>query len=210
MMIINNEQPRWFFYLEWVTLNVIAVVLAWYVALALISLIENVVGGTMQVGGQSRITEDFLFVYVLFPIIGLLTGILQYTLLRHYLPRMGWWIGATLLGWLLPFLLGFVFTTFFTPDNSAFSIMLGMFLIGATISLPQWWILHQRVRQAFWWVVTYGAGWWLVGSLSLVTSDPFPVLIAIALIPTIATSIACWLLLGRFPEFELEKERRGS
>jgi hypothetical protein len=210
MMITNNEQPRWFFYLEWITLNVIAVVLAWYVALALISLIENVVGGTMQVGGQSRITEDFLFLYVLFPIIGLLTGILQYTLLRHYLPRMGWWIGATLLGWLLPFLLGFVFTTFFTPDNSAFSIMLGMFLIGATISLPQWWILHQRVHHAFWWVVTYGVGWWLVGSLSLVTSDPFPVLIAIALIPTIATSIACWLLLRRFPKYELEKERRGS
>jgi hypothetical protein len=202
-LIRNNEQPHWFFYLAWVVLHVITVVIAWYITWAIISLIENVVGGTIQVGGQSRITEDFLFLFLLFPIIGLLTGILQYILLRYYLPHMGWWIGATLLGWLLPFVLGYVFTKFLTPDNSTFSIMLGMFLIGATISLPQWWLLRQRVQHAFWWIIAFGFGWWLIGLLNFVTSEPFAVLLAIALVPTTATGIACWLLFDWLPKREL-------
>jgi hypothetical protein len=141
--------------------------------------------------------------------IGLLTGILQYTLLRHYLPQMGWWIGATLSGWLLPFGLGFVFTQFLTPDNNTFSIMLGMFLIGATISLPQWWMLRQRVKHAFWWILISGLGWWMIGLLNFVTSEPFAVLLAIALVPTTATGMACWLLLYWLPKRELKGSLPG-
>jgi hypothetical protein len=209
MVIRNNVQPRWFFYLAWVVLHSITVVTAWYATWAIISLIENVVGGTIQVGGQSRITEDFLFLFLLLPMIGLLTGILQYTLLRHYLPHMGWWIGATLSGWLLPFGLGFVFTQFLTPDNNTFSIMLGLFLIGATISLPQWWMLRQRVNHAFWWIIAFGFGWWLIGLLNFVTSEPFAVLSAIALVPTTTTGIACWLLLDWLPKRELKDSLPG-
>jgi hypothetical protein len=51
-------------------------------------------------------------------------------------------------------------------------------------------------------VLAYGIGWCLVGLLNLVTSDPFPVLLGIALIPTIGTSLACWLLLDWFPRHE--------
>ena len=54
--------------------DLIAVVAAGLISLALIILITQIVGDTIQVGGQSRITEDFLFMYVLFPVIGLLTG----------------------------------------------------------------------------------------------------------------------------------------
>jgi len=202
-MITNNKQPRWFFYLQWVVLNSISVVIAWYIAWAIVSWIQNVVGDRIQVGGQSHITEDFLYVYVLLPTIGLLTGIFQYTLLRHYLPRMQWWIGATLLGWLLPFVIGFVFTTLLASDNNTFVVMLGSFLIGATIALPQWWMLRQRMSHASWWIIAVGFGWWLVGLLNLVTSEPFAVLLAIALIPPIATGIACWLLLDWLPKREL-------
>jgi len=200
MMITNNENPRGFFYLGWVVLNFIAVVMAWYIAWALISQITNIVGGTIQVGGQSRITEDFLFLYVLFPTIGLLTGILQYTLLRRYLPHMAWWIGATFLGWLMPFVTGSFIIQLLARRNDTFSIMLGMLLIGATVALPQWWMLRQRVRHASWWILAQGFGWGMTGLLNLVTSEPFPVLLAFALIPTIATGIACWLLLDWLPK----------
>ena len=205
-MIANNEKPHWLFYLGWVALNVIAVLMAWYIAWALISQITKIVGGTIHVGGQSRITEDFLFLYVLFPIIGLLTGILQYILLRRYLPRMAWWIAATFLGWLMPFATGFFILSVLAQKNDTFSIMLGMLLIGATVAVPQWWLLRQRVRYAFWWILAYGFGWWMTGLLNLVTSEPFPVLLAIALMPAIATGIACWLLLDWLPEHQL----RGS
>ena len=203
-MISNYEKPRWFFYIGWVALNVIAVIIAWYIAWALISQIIKVVGGTIQVGGQSHITEDFLIVYVLFPIIGLLTGIFQYSLLRRYLPHMAWWIAASFLGWLMPFVTGFFIIAVLSQKNDTFSIMLGMLLIGASVALPQWWILRQRVRHASWWLLAYGLGWCLVGLLNLVTSEPIPVLFAIALMPAITTGIACWLLLDWSPNHELK------
>ena len=203
MMIANNEKPRWFFYLGWVVLNIIAVVMAWYIAWALISLVTNIVGDTIQVGGQFRITEDFLFLYVLLPIIGLFTGIIQYTLLRRHLPRMAWWIAATLLGWLMPFVTGYFIIAIFAQKNDTFSIMLGMLLIGATIALPQWWMLRQRVHHASWWILAYGFSWWMMGLLNFVTSEPFIVLLAIALIPTRVTGFACWLLLDWLPNHEL-------
>jgi hypothetical protein len=204
MMIANNEKPRQFFYLGWVVLNFITVVMAWFIAWALISQITNVVGGTIQVRGQSRITEDFLFLYVLFPVIGLLTGILQYTLLRRYLPHMAWWIAATFLGWLTPFVTGSFIIALFAQKNDTFSIMLGMLLIGATIVVPQWWMLRQRVRYASWWILAHGFGWCMTGLLNFVTSEPFPVLLAIALIPAIASGFACWLLLDWLPKHNLE------
>ena len=204
MMIANNEKPRQFFYLGWVMLNFITVVMAWFIAWALISQITNVVGGTIQVRGQSHITEDFLFLYVLFPIIGLLTGLFQYTLLRRYLSHMAWWIAATLLGWLMPFVTGYFIITIFAQKNDTFFIMLGMLLIGATIVVPQWWMLRQRVRYASWWILAHGFGWCMTGLLNFVTSEPFPVLLAIALMPAIASGFSCWLLLDWLPKHELK------
>ncbi len=206
-MIPNNEKPRWFFYLEWIVLNALSVVIAWYIAWALISLIAMVIGDTIQVNGRSHITEDFLFVYILLPTIGLLTGILQYILLRRYLARISWWILATVLGWVLPFFLGSILTGLLAPNKSTFLIMLAMLLIGATIALPQWWILRQQVRHASWWILAFGLGWWMIGVLNRVTSEPFAVLLAIALLPTLGTSIACWLLLDWLPKHELTAER---
>jgi hypothetical protein len=203
-MFIANEKPRWFFYLGWVALNVIAVIMAWYIAWAIMSQVTNIVGGRIQVGGESHITEDFLLVYVLFPIIGLLTGIFQYLLLRRYLPHMVWWITATLVGWLMPFIIGFIISALLAPSNNTFLIMLGMLLIGTAIALPQWWMLRQRVHHASWWLLAYAIGWWMVGLLNFITTEPIPILLAVGLIPAITTCIACWLLLGWSQNHELK------
>lgn len=203
-MVTTNRKPRWFFYPGWVVLNAITIVMAWYIAEKLISIIANVIGGTIQVGGQMRITEDFLFFYVLFPSIGLLTGILQYALLRPYLQHMAWWVAATILGWLLPFVIGSLLTFLIAPGKGLLWIMLGLFLIGASIALPQWWMLRQRVEHASWWLLAYGFSWWVIGLLNFFTSEPVAAQLAIALIPTIATSIACWLLLDWSPKHQLK------
>jgi hypothetical protein len=185
-------------------LNVIAVIMAWSIAWAIMAQVTNIVGGTIQVGGESHITEDFLLLYVLFPIIGLLTGILQSILLRRYLPHMTGWIAATFLGWLMPFITGSFILTTLAYKNDTFSIMLGMLLIGASVAVPQWWLLRQQVRYAFWWILAYGFGWCMTGLLNLVTSEPIPVLMAIALMPAMATGIAWWLLLDWLPKRELK------
>jgi hypothetical protein len=190
MMIIANEKPGWFFYLEWVALNVIAVIMAWYITWAIMSLVTE--------------TDDSLLLYLLFPIIGLLTGVLQYILLRRYLLHMGWWIAATFLGWLMPFVIGFIFSRLFIPGSSTVRIVLGMIVLGTTVALPQWWLLRKRVQHAWWWVLVFGLAWGMVGLYDLVTlSELFPVLLGFAVVPAIATSIACWLLLDRLPNHEL-------
>ena len=105
-MITDSRKPEWYFYPGWVVLSAISIPIAWVIYWALISQVEKVMGGTIQVGGQTRITEDFLLLYILCPALGLVTGLLQYLLLRRYLLRMGWWITATTLGWSLAFIGG--------------------------------------------------------------------------------------------------------
>ena len=196
MWIANYDKSRWFFYLEWVVLNAITVVAAGYAALALLSLITGVFGDTIQVAGQTHITEDFLLFYVFCPMIGLLTGILQYALLRRYLQHMAWWIAATLLGWLLPFGVGFVFTALIPrgPNPAIPWEVPGLMLIGMTIALPQWWMLRKRVHHAAWWILANGIGLGMVGVLNHLSTEPFAVLSAVVLMPAIATGIVCWRL----------------
>jgi len=190
MMIIANEKPGWFFYFRWVALNAIAVIMAGYITFAIMSLVTG--------------EDDSLITDLLFPIIGLLTGILQYILLRRYLPHMGWWIAATFLGWLMPFVIGFIFSNLFITGSSTVRIVLGMIVLGTTVALPQWWLLRQRVQHAWWWVLFFGLAWGMVGLYDLFTlSNLFPVLLGFAVVPAIATSIACWLLLDRLPNHEL-------
>jgi hypothetical protein len=191
IMIIANEKPGWFFYIGWVALNAIAVIMAWYITWAIIPLV-------------TERGDEPPFLELLFPIIGLLTGILQYILLRRYLPRMGWWIAATFLGWLMPFVIFFIFSRLVIPGSSTVRIVLGMIVLGTTVALPQWWLLRKRVQHAWWWVLVFGLAWGMVGLYDLLTlSDLFPVLLGFAVVPAIATSIACWLLLDRLPNHEL-------
>ena len=191
MLIIANEKPGWFFYFRWVALNAIAVIMAHYITWAIMSLV-------------TESGDDGLFLYLLFPIIGLLTGILQYILLRRYLPHMRWWIAATCLGWLMPFVIGFIFSGVFIPGNSTVRIVLGMTVLGTTVALPQWWLLRKRVQHAWWWVLVSGLAWGMVGLYDLFTLyDLFPVLLGFAVVLAIATSIACWMLLDRLPNHEL-------
>jgi hypothetical protein len=66
-----------------------------------ISPILIVVKRYVYVDGVRRITEDYLGMYTFVPLAGLFTGVLQYRLLRRFLPSMGWWVWATLGGWFL-------------------------------------------------------------------------------------------------------------
>jgi hypothetical protein len=140
MMIADSRKPKWFFYPGWVVLSTLSIPIAWLISGVIISQIERVVGGTIEVAGRTRITEDFLFEYVFVPILVLLIGLLQYLLLRHYLPRIGWWIAATALGWPLGIAvvyLGYAIWPVALNANSMWSAM----LIGAVTGLALWWLL---------------------------------------------------------------------
>lgn len=199
MLTANLEKPRWTFYLGWVVLNSLAIVAAWFLAWGLISLITRIVGDTITIAGEPRIIEDFLLLYVFFPIVGLLAGFLQFLLLRRYIPRLSGWILATFFGWLMPFITGFFILTVLGMENDPVSVMVGLLLIGASIAVPQWWLLRQRVGFAFWWILAYGFSWGLAGLLYLITTENPPALLALVLLPAMATAAACWLLLDWYP-----------
>lgn len=203
-MVTNNRRPRWFFYPAWVALSAISIPIAGVIAWALIAQVEKVVGGTIQVGGHTRITEDYLSSYALLPILGLLAGFLQYLLLRRHLPRMGWWIVATTLGLLLGLAGNRLLsrTLLSTLDSMWFGIVMTV-LIGGSMGLVQWLVLRQRVRHAAWWILANVLGWGIVGWGAATLSNQMVIpAVVILLAPGIATSIALWLLLDWLPQRE--------
>jgi hypothetical protein len=184
-------------------LNAISVPVAWVVAWVLVSLVERAVGGTMQVAGRSRITEDYLLSFIFYPLIALVTGYLQYLWLRRYLPRMGWWLAATALGLLVGLfgssLLSRISYGTLDVQSVWFAILVTGF-VGGSMGLAQWLVLRQRVHRAGWWIVANALGWGVVGwgAATLSNEMVLPAL-GIILVPGIATAAALWLLLDQWP-----------
>lgn len=204
MMLTDNRKPAWYFYPGWVALSVISIPIAWSLTWAIVSRIVQIVGGRIQVAGQSHITEDFIGVYVLLPMLGLLFGVLQYFLLRRYFPRMGWWIAATVLGWVVPLiLLSFLSSAGLFPAlgvDPVWSGALGLtLLLGVPVGLCQWFVLRRRIHRAAWWILASILGWGVAGLVSGETISSQLDVMAVMLLPPIAASIAWWLLLDRLP-----------
>jgi len=201
MMQADNRKPAWLFYPGWVALSAISIPIAWSITWAIVSRIVQVVGGRIQVAGQSHITEDFIGAYVLLPMLGLLIGVLQYLLLRRYLPRMVWWIPATVLGWALPLLLGLASVGWLPAlaIDPVWSGALGFALIGASIGVCQWLVLRRRIHRATLWVLASILGWGMSGLVSGETISSQLDVIALALLPPTAVSLAWWLLLDKLP-----------
>jgi hypothetical protein len=175
----------------------VAGALGWVV----VSQVKRVVGGTIQVAGQSRITEDYLTSYILILLLGLLAGSVQYLLLRRHLPRMGGWIAATTLGLVLGFVAGrLLLHPLYAILGSPWLGILATVLTGTSMGLAQWWVLRQRVRHAAWWIPASVLGWLVVGWGAEVLSNEMVIpAVGILLVPSIATSITLWLLLDRLP-----------
>ena len=204
MMTTNTRKPRWFFYPAWVALNTISVPIALGITWVFISLITKVVGDTIQVGGHTGPTEDYLVGPILILVLGLLTGFLQFLLLRRYLPRMGWWIAATTSGLLLGGLgIRLLIHTLLGDLDSMWFAVLIVVLVGGSLGLVQWVVLRQRVRHAAWWILANVLGWGVLGlgwvGSSLSDQMIIPIVGILLLVPSIATSVTLWLLLDQLP-----------
>jgi hypothetical protein len=206
MVIADSRKPKWFFYPAWVALSSISIPIAFAIYWALIYLAKEAVGSTILVGGQPHITEDFLLPYFLWPALGLVTGFLQYLLLRCQLPRIRWWIAAMTFGWSLGLIGGRVLyrTLYGTLDVSAtWFETLTTALVGGAMGLAQWVVLHQRVRHAAWWILANALSWGVVGrGAATLTNQMVISAVGIVLVPGIATSIVLWLLLDRLQQRE--------
>lgn len=195
-MSANIEKPRWLFYLIWIVLTFVCVPMAFFINLAILRIIISFVGDFIYVNGVRHITEDYLGMYFFVPVVGLLTGVLQYGLLRRYLPRMGWWVLATTGGWLFGALLIAIPGWLNWPGGAA-NLDLVFILMGLSIGAGQWLLLRCRLSGAAWWIVANVVGW---GLLALITAgnslDQFG-LFALGLLPACATAAALALLMNQ-------------
>jgi len=161
---------------------------------AVLSIIIQFVGDFIYVNGVHHITEDYLFIYTFIPMVGLLTGVLQYGLLRRYLPCMGWWVLATTGGWLLGLLL-FLLPNWLNWTNRSLNLDMMFILMGLAIGITQWLLLRRRLPQAGWWIAANVVGW---GLLALITAgnslDQFG-LVTLGLIPASVTAAVLALLM---------------
>jgi hypothetical protein len=189
------RKPEWFFYPSWIVLTT----LSFYVTFALtwltLSQVVKVVGDRIVINGRSHITEDYLFLVIFVPLLGLIAGLLQYPLVRRYLPRMGWWIGATTIGWLLA-----TFTIFFLVEGLSinaewFTFWIIPALIGGSVGFMQWLVLRRRVARAGWWIPATMVGWLAVRLAAGATLVGPLEIFYLTVLPALATAVTLGLLI---------------
>jgi len=159
-LMTTIKKPEWPFFPAWVILTALCFPISFILSLIILFTIERIVGGFIYVDGVRHVTQDYLSTYVNVPIVSLLTGGVQYGLLRQYLPRMGWWVLATTGGWFLGFLLIFGWINLGT--NESWNVNMALIMLGLSIGMGQWLLLRRRLPRAGLWIGAnvVGWGWW--------------------------------------------------
>ena len=195
----NFKRPDWFFYPLWAGVSISAFAIAVLAYFPFIGLVTSWVGHTIQVNGQTHITEDYLFRFFFVPVLFLLSGVLQYALLQRYLPRMGGWILATMGGCILVF--GFMALMAGVYDLVSFPFLINALtfaVIGGLIGFSQWLFLRRRIPKAGWWILASFLGWCLaaLGAFTDMRFDSvLAQLTAVSVPPAIVGAITWWFLL---------------
>jgi hypothetical protein len=206
-MAVDRGHLKWF-YAGWVILSTLSVPLALYTSVIVVAV------------GFPQVTEDFLS-FLFIPLLGLLTGLFQYVLLRGYLPRLGRWSGwiiVTPLGLALGVVLGFLGSRMWPilSGNSTWRVEIGSvggpagwawwldpFRVssvvtlgaGAATGLAQWVVLRGRLPRAGWWILASVVGWGLVEPIKGEVIDSLLEFLTIGAVPASVTGLALWLLL---------------
>ena len=88
--------------------------------------------------------------------IGAGAGLMQWVVLRGHFSRAGWWILATIAGWVLGLPIGGRVASWVNSEIMTAGLAM------ASIGLMQWFVLRRHVLRAGWWVLASAAGW-LIG-----------------------------------------------
>ncbi len=195
----------WFFYLAWVFSALASVLIifpaAWFLD---VFVIDEIVGQTIWVRGVERITEDYIFFYVLIPGLGVAIGLIQYLLLRTRFAKMGWWVLITGLGWSLGWLgIAWRYTPlgdFELPASEGFFLAAGL-LLGALMGFAQWLLLRSQLPHAAWWIPVSALGFGVAFVLFANLLNNGVALLAFTL-PSVCTGVVLWTLLEKLPRPE--------
>lgn len=193
----NLKKPERSFYLGWIVLTSLSVPIAYFFTIIILKIITNIVGDYVVVNGVRHITEDYLAMYALVPSISILTGVVQYALLRRYLPRVGWWVLVTVAGWFLGVLLIALPGWLGWTDAPLNNLDLILLVMGLAIGITQWLLLRRRLALAGWWIAANVLGWGLLGLITPGNSLDQYGLFSLGFLPACATAATLALLMSR-------------
>ena len=134
-MVVESKQAGW-----WISLQVW---LEWVLASTV-----GTATGLAVVWAILRAKTHPLVNIVSLLLFGFLVGAMQWLVLRRLLPRVGWWVLATTLGWA-----GGVFALGLLAGKSIISWVAAGVAFGAVPAAMQWLVLRRRVSWASWWPV---------------------------------------------------------
>ena len=110
-------------------------------------------------GGAASAQISDLVIYALAAamgfVLGPILGVPQWLVLRHHLPKAGWWVLANALAWMVGMVIVFIGTNFIPPEgislNVAFVLLFFLFVAGAAVGaihgLVLVWLLHLRALK---------------------------------------------------------------
>lgn len=96
-------------------------------------------------------------------IAGIAFATVQWIWLRRRMKKAGWWIAATVVSWYVAIGLDFLLTSL-PLDRLGGKLEMaadisGLCLLGATATLPQWFLLRREFFRAGYWLVARPLGW---------------------------------------------------
>jgi hypothetical protein len=189
------QKPGGLFYFGWLLSGVFSLGLSLLLATLPLALFVAILGDTIMVRGQMRVTEDYLLGYSFIPLFGLVIGIFQFLLLRWYFSKMGWWILTTILAWVPAWLLISVrFNPLgdFEPPAAAVYALLGGIALGLLTGYLQWLLLRGQLSRIGWWIPANALGFGLAGVVMWNISDLGQAALAVSL-PCLLTGMVLWV-----------------
>lgn len=92
---------------------------------------------------------------VAFAVTGAVIGTAQWLVLRQHLPRAGWWVLASALGFAM-------FGGVHEADAVVFAVV--FVVVGAAVGIVQWLVLRQHLSRAGCWVLASTTGFAMFGA----------------------------------------------
>ena len=100
-------------------------------------------------------------------------ALLQWLILRLWIPKVGWWAPATLFGWVAGPLIGLTIAEVIFDvidmalgalagiETPSFIVktLVGYGFIGAVVGVCQWLVLRRSLARARWWIAVLALAW---------------------------------------------------
>lgn len=179
----------WAFWFGWVLANTVGAVAGFPLAIAVLQVIAV----------ATAVGERAIFPYILFPVVGICIGGMQWLILRRYTAGANLWVLATAAVWPLCYafiglsIRGAIEIGGF-PFTSLASWVVTFALIGAALGSIQWLVLRRHFSQAGWWVLASAAGFALFAAFGS-QIDILALVALLGAIPGATTGAALvWLL----------------